>query len=153
MNGRGKAREMKLFKILSEKRYLATAVAATFVMLLIFPTFQSLGNLDIWFTFISPLNFVLYMIFSILFGITMSIQYHSFRQKIQACELKSASSQAGSILGIFAFQCPACIPILAQALGFNTVIFLSAYRTPLMLIGLVLMFVSLYLLGAFTKGS
>ena len=140
---------MKLFKILSEKRYLAIAVAATFVMLLIFPTFQSLGNLDVWFGFISPLNFVLYLIFSVLFGITISTQYYSFRQKVQACELKSAGSQAGSLLGIFAFQCPACIPILAQALGFNTVIFLSIYRTPLILLGILLMLISMYLLGAF----
>ncbi len=140
---------MKLFKILSERRYLATAVIATFAMLIFFLTFQSLGNLDIWFGFISPLNFFLYLIFSVLFGITISAQYYSFKQKTQACEIKSSASQAGSLLGIFAFQCPACVPILAQALGFNTVIFLSAYRTPLILVGIVLMFVSMYLLGAF----
>ena len=142
---------MKLFKILSEKRYLATTIIATVAMLVFFPIFQSLGNLDIWFEFIQPLNFLLYLVFSVLFGITISVQYYSYKQKVASCEIKSASGGAGSLFGIFAFQCPACIPILGQALGLNTVIFLSAYRTPLMLIGIALMLFSLNLLGAFKK--
>ncbi len=142
---------MKLFKILNEQKYLYIAIIATIAMLILFPVFQSLGNVGTWLTFISPLNFVLYLIFSVLFGITLAVQYYSYKQKVASCQVKSSSAQVGSILGIFAFQCPACIPVLAQVLGFNTVIFLSVYKTPLILIGIALMFLSLYLLGAFKE--
>ena len=140
---------MKLFKILKQEKYLAIAIVAAIAMLIVYPLFQSLGNLSTWLTFISPLNFVLYVVFSVLFGVTVGVQYYSFKEKQKSCELKSASSQVGSILGVFAFQCPACVPVLAQVLGFNTVIFLSAYKTQLILIGIALMLVSLHLLGSF----
>ncbi len=142
---------MKLLKILSEGKYVAISIIATIVMLIVFPLFQSFGNFDIWFTFIKPLNFALYLLFSTLFGITIAVQYHAFKQKQQSCEIKSASAQAGSVLGIFAFQCPACVPVLAQVLGLGTVTFFAVYKSQLILIGIGLMVVSLYLLGAFKK--
>lgn len=140
---------MKLYKILIHEKYLAVAIVSAIAMLIVYPIFQSLGNVGTWITFIKPSNFLLYLVFSVLFGITLAVQYHSFKEKSKSCELKSVPSQAGSILGLFAFQCPACIPVLAQVLGLNTVVFLSVYKTPLILIGLALMFVSLHLLGAF----
>ncbi|HIJ97652.1 TPA: hypothetical protein H1009_01040 [archaeon] len=140
---------MKLFKILSERKYFLAAILSSIIMLVAFPLFQSLGNPQIWFTFIKPLNFALYLVFSILFGITLSVQYYSFKHKQQSCEIKSASANAGTVLGLFAFQCPACVPVLAQALGLGAVTFLSVYKTQLILIGIGLMLVSLYLLGAF----
>src|SRR3989344_2539614 len=140
---------MKLFKILSERKYFLAVVVSAIIMLVGFPLFQSLGNPQIWFTFIKPLNFALCLVCSVLFGIPLAVQYYSFKQKQQSCEIKSASANAGTILGLFAFQCPACVPVLAQALGLGAVTFLSVYRTQLIIVGIGLMLVSLYLLGAF----
>ena len=142
---------MKLLEILGEQKNFLVAITASIAMLISFPLFQSLGNPKIWFTFIKPLNFALYLIFSVLFGITLAVQYYSFKQKQQSCGIKSASANAGTILGLFAFQCPACVPVLAQVLGLGAVTFLSVYKTQLILVGIALMLVSLYLLGAFRK--
>ncbi len=142
---------MKLLSVLSGGRYVVIALVATIAMLVAFPLFQSFGNPQIWFTFIKPLNFALYLLFSTLFGITAAVQYHAYKEKQNSCTIKGASANAGSILGIFAFQCSACVPVLAQIFGLGTVTFLSVYKTQLIIIGMIFMIVSLYLLGAFKK--
>lgn len=142
---------MRLTKILSELKYAGIAAIAIAAMLAFMPIFQSFGNPQIWFTFVKPVNFALYMAFSFIFGLTAAVQYAAYKESAKGCGIKSASAQAGSVLGIFAFQCPACVPVLAQVLGLGTVTFLSVYKTQLILIGIGMMAVSLYLLGAFKE--
>lgn len=129
---------------------LATALAAA-GMLVAYPWLQSVGNVDIWFAVIEPWNLALYLAFSLLFGLMVSLQVHSFRKKTCSIRGSSAPGLAGTIGGFFVLQCPSCAVLLSFFMPLNAIIFIATYNTWLTLGTIALMLLAVHLLGGFRK--
>ncbi|MBI4176605.1 MAG: hypothetical protein HY518_05345 [Candidatus Aenigmarchaeota archaeon] len=141
---------MLIIDILKTKAYGPIAAVSAAIMLIAYPYAQTLGyNIDLWFEIITPFNLALYMIFSALFGILLSLQIYNLRQP-KACRLKSAGSgAAGSFISFMAIQCPGCISIASLFLPIATTTVLAIYNIWITLAGIGLLVIGLYLLGGF----
>ncbi|MBI4021361.1 MAG: hypothetical protein HY369_03895 [Candidatus Aenigmarchaeota archaeon] len=145
---------IRLLAIQKEKRILAITVAATALMLVIYPYVQSFGQVDLWYAVITPWNLALFLGFSVLFGLMVSLQAKTLRSR--TCNLKQsgksgAAGLAGTVGGFLVIQCPSCALFLSIFLPFNAVIFIATYNTWLTLGSIVLMLVAVHLLGGFKR--
>ncbi|MBI4182169.1 MAG: hypothetical protein HY520_04355 [Candidatus Aenigmarchaeota archaeon] len=134
-------------------RTVLVTLAATALMLVIYPLLQSLGQADIWFAVIAPGNLALYLAFSILFGLMTSLQVHRLRAR--ACPVRKSGSLglAGTVGGFFVAQCPTCAVLLATFLPFNTIILISSLNVWLTLGSMALMLLAIHLLGGFRPAA
>src|SRR5437867_5956161 len=96
-------KEMLLFRAIKEKPLLVVALAL--VMFFITPLIQSLNTslaFEIWFRdlYQKPLNSVLYIIFSVLFGMFMTLYLYSKNSCMDCKASKVAKSGiAGTLFG------------------------------------------------------
>ena len=153
---------MKILQILKDKKYKAIAFFSSLVMLVAYPLIQTLAvgvnNLDVWFAATKPLNLVLYILFSIIFGIFIALQIFNLRQKTCTIGEKSTSVASGgvaSILAILVPQCPACISIVTLLLPASSALalggFFVKYNSLLISVSISLLLLGIYLIGGFRK--
>jgi len=152
---------MKIFKILRIRKYLVIAISSSLAMLTFYPLIQTLAtgglqNLDLWFSVIPKTNLIIVFIFSILFGLLLTLQIYNFSLKTCSVKAKSASASSGGIgafLGILVPACPACISIatfiLPAAVGIQFVQTIVKFNTIILLISIVLMILGILILGGF----
>ena len=144
---------IRVFEILKSRKYFSVFLVSTIAMLIAYPYLQSFGNVDIWFQVIEIDNIILYLSFSVLFGLLVSMQAHSISMP-KACRLQSGSlGTAGTIAGFFVAQCPSCAVLLSLFLPFNAIIFIVTYNTWLTLGTIALMLLAIHLLGGFKNAN
>ncbi len=142
---------MKILNALKTKLYLLLAIIFAVLMGFFYPYIQSFGDIEIWFSIITPINLVLYVMFSVLFGITVSFQIYRLREHKTCCIKSVSSGTIGSILGFLVGQCSGCVSFVSLLLPFNAVILLATYNSLFTAVSLLLLVLSLYLLRAFEK--
>ncbi len=149
---------MKLLEVLKKHSYLALAVSSSIIFAIIYVYTQLLGiieNFGVWLATIPPENGFLFIVFSVLFGITLSFQVYNWGQP-KTCALNKKVKGAGSSgIGIFAFffvsQCPACASLGAIFLPLSVSVFLTQYSLLITLISIGLLLFTLNYLGAFRE--
>ncbi|MEK6852422.1 MAG: hypothetical protein AABX59_00955 [Nanoarchaeota archaeon] len=154
---------MRILNILKNKKYLALAVISALVMLVAYPLIQTyvsggINVIDLWFTVTKPINLVLYALFSILFGLFLTLHIYNLRQKVCSIKEKRTSASSGgigTILAVLVPQCPACLSLVALFLPAATAVsvagFLSKYNTLLLILSTTLLILGIYLLKGFEK--
>ncbi len=142
-------RNIKLLMVLERKNYFILCVLLTISMAILYPYIQSLGNLEEWFMTITPPNFILYIVFSVLFGVAMTLQIYNIKE-IKMCQLRTVESSIASVVAeFFVVQCPVCISFLTLFLPATAIALLTLYNVYISLFAVVLLIVTIYLLGGF----
>jgi len=142
---------------IKEKPFIAIGLAIT--MFFITPIVQSFSTslaFEIWFRdlYQKPLNSILYIIFSMLFGIFILMYLYSRRNKCIRCDLKpthSTSGFVGSFLGFMLGVCPACFSFVGFLLPLSTSILLTTYTPFFTLLSIAIIIFSINKLGGFKK--
>lgn len=145
---------MLILKALKEKPILALSSSIT--MFLLYPVVQMFITplaFDMWMKEIwqRTLNFILYLLFSILFGIFTSF-YAFIKNKCFNCNRRNimlgiSASTLGLMLGI----CPACFPfiIFILPIGLLPMLLINAYSHFFLSLAIALTLFSIYKLGGF----
>ena len=146
-----------LLNAIKEKPFIAIGLAVViFFITPLVPSFSTPLAFEIWFRdlYQKPLNSILYIVFSILFGIFISMYLYS-RNKCTKCDLKttyhSSSGFVGSFLGFMLGVCPACFSFVGFLLPLSTSIFLTTYTPFFTLLSIAIIIFSINKLGGFKK--
>jgi len=150
---------MKLIEVLKKKKYGSIAALAATGMALIYPYIQvllngGLYNYFFWFEVIfgeSVLNFVLYLIFSALFGIVVALNVHNWKNPTCSIKKGIGSGGVGSTIAILTSQCSACLSIASLFLPVAAVGALTVYNTIFNFISIAILLIAIYLLGGFKR--
>ena len=150
---------IKSIKVLKEKKYMLIFIASTLLMLVTYPYLQVLrqggfSNYFYWFQMlwkISPINFILYIIFSILFGVVISLVIHNWKDS-KVCNIRGSSSGGiSSLLALSVSQCSTCLPFASLFLPATAVGFISVNNTLINFIIVGLLIYSIYSMGGFNN--
>jgi hypothetical protein len=145
---------IRLLTAAKEKPEIAALSAAGIFFLL--PLIQMISTplaFDIWFTDLQqkPLNSVLYVAFSILFGAFISL-YLFTRNKCFDCKPENARTGfAGSVAGFMVGVCPACFSFIGVLLPLGPTLFLTTYSPIFTGVSIAIVLFSIYKLGGFRK--
>jgi hypothetical protein len=146
-----------LLNAIKEKPFIAIGLAiAIFFITPIIQSFSTSLAFEIWFRdlYQKPLNSFLYIVFSILFGLFISMYLYS-QHKCTTCNTKtnshSASGFIGSVLGFLLGVCPACFSFVGFLLPLSTSIFLSTYTPFFTLLSIAIIIFSINKLEGFKK--
>ena len=134
------------------------AIISSIAIFFLLPIIQSITTplaFEIWFMDIvnKPLNSALYIIFSILFGMYVSLYVYSKRNVCIECNSMNANKTGliGSALGFLIGVCPACFSFIAFLLPLGSSIFLSLYSPLFTLIAIAVIAYSIYRFGGFKR--
>jgi hypothetical protein len=146
-------REILIVRVLKEKPLLVVVIAA--VMFLITPIIQSFNTplaFEIWFRdlYQKPLNSALYIIFSILFGMFVTL-YLYFRNSCIDCKISKATKSgiSGTILGFMIGVCPACFSFIGFLVPLSVSLLLTAYAPIFMAASIAIILFSIHRIGGF----
>ncbi|TSC75535.1 MAG: hypothetical protein G01um101430_377 [Parcubacteria group bacterium Gr01-1014_30] len=142
---------------LKEPKYLALAVVFAVLVMSLYAFLQVLpqgvNNFWFWFTLLTPLAWLLYVVYGILFGVTLSF---FIWQRVKKNYPSSKAVKGGllgalgGVLGTTAPVCSACLPwavlLLPASLAFPFV----QYNSLIMTFSIGLLILALWLLGGFT---
>ena len=146
-----------MYIVLSKRRYFFIAVFSALVMLSLY---------IISFSFITPkiltdigmiksvlsnssLQVTLVILLTILFGTWIAMQLY-LRKEIKTNRAQSIIATGGSIFSGFfgglgaVGGCPACLVIIAAVIGSTAITFIFKYRTPILLLAIALIILSIY---------
>jgi hypothetical protein len=150
-------KEILLVKVIKEKPLLV--VALTVVMFFVTPIIQSFNTslaFEIWFRdlYQKPLNSVLYIIFSVLFGMFMTLYLHSKNRCIDCKTSKATKSGiAGTLLGFMIGVCPACFSFIGFLVPLGASIFLTTFAPIFMTASIAIILYSILRVGGFESIS
>src|SRR5437867_4900644 len=145
---------IRLLTAAKEKSGLAALSAAGIFFLL--PLIQMISTplaFDIWFTDLQqkPLNSMLYVAFSILFGAFISL-YLFTRNKCFECKSENARTGfAGSVAGFMVGVCPACFSFIGLLLPLGPTLFLTTYSPLFTILSISIIVFSIFKLGGFRQ--
>lgn len=144
---------MSIILIQAAKQKPLIAIAAAIGMFFLNPLIQSTSTslaFQIWFADISqkPLNASLYVGFSILFGMFVSLYLFS-KNKCIDCKPNAKSGVGGSALGFILGVCPACFSFIGFLLPLSGSLFLTAYSPLFMLVSIGIIIFSIYKMSGF----
>lgn len=145
---------IRLLGAVKEKPVVAFVLAvAMFFVTPIIQTFYTSLAFEIWFRdlYQKPLNSALYVVFSILFGMYVSLYLHSRSKCIDCKKNTSKSGFGGSMLGFMIGVCPACFSFIGFLVPLSTSILLTTYSPILLSISIAIIIFSIYKLGGFKK--
>ncbi len=149
-----KMASIRLIQATKDNPVISSLSAAGIFFLL--PLIQSIGTslaFEIWFTdiFQKPLNSILYFVFSILFGMFISLYLYS-RKKCFDCKTEKARSGfLGSILGFIFGVCPACFSFIGFLLPLGPSLFLTTYSPVFTILSISIITFSIFKLGGFKR--
>ncbi|RMD66103.1 hypothetical protein D6817_04790 [Candidatus Pacearchaeota archaeon] len=153
---------MRVIKALRFRKARNWGIVAFVAVALILPVIQTgflQNSIKSWFLTLikSPLNSALYLIFSLLFGMLISLQIYN-SSNIKLC--KDCNTKKGLRTGIFGVVvgslvgiCPACVGLLGLVLPLGVSLSLTYYGWVFMLLAILLMLLSIYLLKGFENDS
>lgn len=145
---------IRLLTAAKERPEVAVLSAAGIFFLL--PLIQMINTplaFDIWFRDLQqkPLNSTLYVAFSILFGMFISL-YLFTRNKCFDCKAENARTGfVGSVVGFIMGVCPACFSFIGVLLPLGPTLFLTTYSPVFTAISIAIVMFSVYKLGGFRK--
>src|SRR5215208_5981365 len=149
-----------LLNAIKEKPFIAIGLAiAIFFITPIIQSFSTSLAFEIWFRdlYQKPLNSILYIVFSMLFGIFISMYLYSRRNKCTKCDIKttyhSTSGFIGSFLGFMLGVCPACFSFVGFLLPLSTSILLTTYTPFFTLLSIAIIIFSINKLGGFKNAE
>lgn len=143
--------------VLSKRRYFFIALFSALVMLSLYIISFSFITprilTDVWMIKSVLSNSLLQVIFVILltmlFGIWIAMQFY-LRKEIKTNKIQPIVEAGGSIFsgffgGLGALGgCPACLVIIAGVIGSTATTFIFEYRTPILLLAIALITLSIY---------
>ncbi len=114
---------------------------------------------EIWFLDIltKPINSLLYIIFSIFFGMFISLYIYVKRDICIDCErmnIKASNANTGifgSVIGFIIGVCPACFSLIGVLLPLGVSITLSTYSSYFTLLSIAIILFAIIKLGGFKK--
>ena len=146
-----------VYIVLSKRRYFFIAVFSALVMLSLyiisfsFITPRILTDVGMIKSVLSnsPLQVTLIILLTFLFGIWLAMQFYlrleTKANKTTPVITASSGVFSGFLGGLGALGgCPACIAIIAGVIGSTATAFLLQYRTPIVLLAITLILVSIY---------
>ena len=143
--------------MLENKKYVFSSISLAIIIFFVYAYIQILGILEnffFWLNVTSPLYLVSLILFSILFGLTISFQVYVKQNKICSIkeEAKGASTTGlGSIGFIFVSSCPACATLGLIFIPVSFVGVITQYSWLINLVSISLLLFTLNYLGAFKK--
>ena len=153
---------MHLLRVLSLRSYALLALGSGLAMAGAIPFIQNvwqLNNLDVWFAVLlgSPVNLVLYLAFSVLFGASVAITVYNRMHR--TCGIgRSAPGAAGASLAFVLGVCPGCaslatllFPAVAGAAGAAAALTVNVYATWFFLLSTALVLLSIALNRGFSR--
>ncbi len=144
-----------LFEAAKEKPVI-TIIAAIGIFFLT-PLIQSITTslaFDIWFADIvqKPLSSIPYVVFSILFGMFISLYLYS-KNKCIDCKPSVKTGFGGSTLGFVLGVCPACFSFIGFLLPLSGSIFLTTYSPLFMIVAIGIILFSIHKMGGFRNST
>ena len=145
---------MRILDVLKNPKYILIAFISSILIAVIYIYSQVLGivqNIDLWFKVIPLYNLIFFIIFVILFGLTLTYQIYLWKQK-KTCSVKGIGTGSGAtITTFFIAQCPACASLGALFLPLSVISFFTKYSVYINLFSIILLLFTLRYLGAFRK--
>jgi len=144
-----------LFDATKEKPIIA--IIAAIGIFFLTPLIQSLTTplaFNIWFVDIvqKPLSSIPYIVFSVLFGMFISLYLYS-KNKCIDCKPDAKAGFGGSTLGFVLGVCPACFSFVGFLLPLSGSIFLTTYSPLFMLVAIGIILFSVHKMGGFKNSS
>ncbi|TAK18288.1 MAG: hypothetical protein EPO37_05690 [Nitrosarchaeum sp.] len=144
-----------LFEATKEK--LVIAITASIGIFFLTPLIQGITTslaFDIWFADIvhKPLSSIPYGIFSVLFGMFISLYLYS-KNKCTDCKPGAKTGFGGSTLGFVLGVCPACFSFIGFLLPLSGSIFLTTYSSLFMLVAIGIVSFSIHKMDGFKNPS
>lgn len=144
-----------LFQATKEKS--AIAIIAAIGIFFLTPLIQSISTslaFEIWFLDIAQksLSSIPYVVFSILFGMFISLYLYS-KNKCIDCKPGAKAGIGGSTLGFVLGVCPACFSFIGFLLPLSGSIFLTAYSPLFMIVAIGIILFSINKMGGFKNPS
>lgn len=148
---------MSIILIQAARQKPLIAISAAIGLFFLNPLIQSLSTslaFQIWFLDIAqkPLNTSLYIGFSILFGMFVSLYLFSKNQCMD-CKPNAKTGVGGSVLGFMLGVCPACFSFVGFLLPLSGSLFLTAYSPLFMLVSIGIIVFSIYKMAGFRRVS
>jgi len=121
------------------------------------PLIQSLNTslaFEIWFADLvqKPLNSILYVSFSVLFGLFIALYRYS-KNKCIDCKPNAKTGVGGATLGFLVGVCPACFSFIGFLLPLGGSLFLTNYSPLFLLVSIGIIVFSINKMGGFKKTS
>jgi hypothetical protein len=150
-------KEILLVKVIKEKPLLVVALAVImFFVTPIMQTFNTSLAFEIWFRdlYQKPWNSVLYIIFSVLFGMFITLYLYS-RNRCIVCKTSKATKSgiAGTLLGFMIGVCPACFSFIGFLVPLSASIFLTTFAPIFMTVSIAIILYSIHRVGGFKSIS
>lgn len=150
------AASIRLLSAVRDKPAIAVMSAVGIFFLL--PLIQLINTplaFDIWFLDLQqkPASSILYIAFSILFGMFISL-YLFTRNKCLDCKPEKGGAKtgfAGSVIGFMVGVCPACFSFIGVLLPLGPTLFLTSYSPVFTGISIAIILFSIYKLGGFKR--
>ncbi len=144
-----------LFQATKEKPIIA--IIAAIGIFFLTPLIQSISTslaFDIWFLDIAqkPLSSIPYVVFSVLFGMFISLYLYS-KNKCIDCKSSVKAGFGGSTLGFVLGVCPACFSFIGFLLPLSGSIFLTTYSPLFMLLAIGIILFSIHKMSGFRNPS
>jgi hypothetical protein len=144
------------------RRRFLIAIISSLGIFLLTPVIQLINTplaFEIWFLDIltKPVNSLLYIIFSILFGMFISLYMYVKRDICIDCErvdIKASNANTGilgTVIGFIIGVCPACFSLIGVLLPLGVSITLSAYSSYFTLLSIAIILFSIFKLGGVKK--
>ncbi len=148
---------MNIILIQAVKQKPLITIAAAIGMFFLNPLIQSISTslaFQIWFADIvqKPLNASLYVGFSVLFGMFVSLYLFSKNQCID-CKPNAKTGATGSALGFMFGVCPACFSFVGFLLPLSGSLFLTAYSPLFTLVSIGIIVFSIHKMAGFRRFS
>jgi hypothetical protein len=146
---------MSIILIQATRQRPLIALAASIGIFFLNPLIQSMSTplaFQIWFADIvqKPLNASLYVIFSILFGMFVSLYLFSKNQCID-CKPNVKSGIGGSVLGFMLGVCPACFSFVGFLLPLSGSLFLTNFSPYFMIVAIGIIVFSIHKMAGFRR--
>lgn len=155
----------QIFLMLKNRKYVLLSLLFLGLFLILYPLFQNLPllsqnpgdswfTLQVWFSLLTPLKLVLYLLYGILFGLTISFFIWQRKKKVCPPAKMIRSGFLGSFgagLGAILPLCPGCFSLVGFFLPLSTLLLLIKYSNLILAGSIALLFLSLLLLGAFQR--
>ena len=145
---------MRIITAVKEKPFHAL-LSAMGIFLLV-PVIQSINTplaFEIWYKTLldSPLNSILYIAFSVMFGMLISLYSYSKNKCIDCKKVDVNTGFGGATLGFVLGICPACFSLIGVFLPLGGSIFLTTYAPIFTVLSITIILFSIQRLGGFRR--
>ena len=146
---------MNIFLIQAARQKMLISLVSAIGIFFLNPAIQSVNTslaFQIWFLDIvqKPLSSIPYFVFSILFGMFMSLYFFAkTSSSCIDCKTNAKSGIGGTALGFVIGVCPACFSFIGFLLPLSGSLFLSSYSPLFIMVSIGIILFSIHRMGGF----